>query len=54
MRKKRNIACADCHHYCVVEGKAACTNIPQKPGKPCYKFLKSLDICQDFWQIKRR
>jgi len=52
--KKPEVTCADCHHHCVVQGKPACTYIPQKPNKPSYKFLKSMDICQDFWPIRRR
>jgi len=53
MAKKRR-TCADCHYFIRVNGRPGCTNIPQKPGKPCYKFLKSMNACSDFWPIRRR
>jgi len=52
MPRKKGPDCQSCHYYCRVEGKDACTNTPQKEGKPAYKFLKTLKICWDFWRIR--
>ena len=40
--------CIKCHNYCYVDNRHGCTDTPQRQGKPCYKLLKSLDICRDF------
>ncbi|GAJ12461.1 unnamed protein product [marine sediment metagenome] len=43
--------CQSCHHFIRVDGRPACTNIPQKEGKPAYMFLKALKTCWDFWRV---
>lgn len=48
---KKEDDCTQCHYYCRVEGRHACDNIPQLPGMKSYKFLKSLNPCEDFWGI---
>lgn len=45
--------CTQCHYFVGTRDKPKCTDIPQEQGKPCYKILKSLKICEDFWRIKR-
>jgi len=52
-RTESELNCTQCHHFVLVEGKPACTNIAQKPGKQSYKFLKSLKPCEKFWKAKK-
>jgi len=52
MNNRKEMTCLDCHHHCQVDGKDACTNIRQRPGKPAYKFLRALKPCEDFWRAK--
>jgi len=52
MAKKQEDDCTQCHYFCRVDGAPACTDTPQKPGEPCYKFLKSLKVCHDFWRME--
>lgn len=50
--KKKDFSCTQCYRFLRVKGRPACTHIPQKAGKPPYKFLKSLKPCEDFWRAK--
>ena len=48
--KKKEPDCTQCHEFCRINGRPACTNTPQSQGTPPYKFLKSLKPCADFWR----
>jgi hypothetical protein len=47
--KKQEPTCRDCHFWCEIEGKDACTDGPGKINGPGYKLLKSLKVCENFW-----
>ena len=50
----KEFTCWDCHHSCKVKGKLACARITRGLDKPCYRFLESDKICEDFWMKKRK
>lgn len=49
MLKKKDPDCAQCHEFCRVNGRPACTDVPKEQGQLSYRFLESLKPCEHFW-----